>query len=165
VLADGVAKGASIDDLATGLSHVFQVASDSRASTIARTEVISAYNGSAQMAAEQMPSDVVGGQEWIATRDGVTREDHAAADGQTVPMGEPFDVGGEMLDYPGDENGDPANTINCRCTVGFLTPDEMDGQEAERSADLGAARVALAMVEPGSEINERALRSALRRAA
>jgi HK97 family phage portal protein len=165
VLADGVGKGASIDDLATGLSHVFQVASDSRATTIARTEVISAYNGSAQMAAEQMPSDVVGGQEWIATRDGVTREDHAAADGQTVPMGEPFDVGGEMLDYPGDENGDPANTINCRCTVGFLTPDEMDSQEAERSADLGVARVALAMVEPGSEINERALRSALRRAA
>ena len=112
-LADGVANGASIDDLASAVQHVFDVADRSRALTIARTEVISASNGSASLAAAQLPADVAGGQEWISTRDGRTRDDHADADGQVVVMGAPFDVGGEPLLYPGDPAGDGGNVINC----------------------------------------------------
>lgn len=112
-LADGVAQGASIDDLAAGVQHVFDVASTSRARTIARTEVISASNGSASLAAAQLPADVAAGQEFIATRDERTRDDHTDADGQIVAMGQPFDVGGESLLYPGDPAGSPENVINC----------------------------------------------------
>jgi hypothetical protein len=36
-----------------------------------------------------------------------------------------FDVGGEALLYPGDPSGSAANTVQCRCTVAFLTPEEM----------------------------------------
>lgn len=114
-LADGVAQGASIDDLAASVQDVFDVASRNRALTIARTEVISASNGSASLAAAQLPADVAAGQEFIATRDERTRDDHSEADGQIVAMGQPFDVGGESLLYPGDPAGSAENVINCRC--------------------------------------------------
>lgn len=58
-------------------------------------------------------------KEWIATSDDRTRPEHASADGQRVPINEPFVVGGEKLMYPGDYSlgASPWNTINCRCTV------------------------------------------------
>jgi HK97 family phage portal protein len=131
-LRAGVAEGESIDDLAARVRHVFDVASQSRATVIARTEVISAYNGAAVQGAATLSADVVAGQEWIATRDGRTRSAHAAADGQVVPVGSPFEVGGDSLAYPGDPSGRSKNTVQCRCTVAFLTPKEM--------ADLGVGR-------------------------
>jgi HK97 family phage portal protein len=145
-LADGAAEGESIPELAARVRHVFDVASTSRATTIARTEVISAYNGSASLSAATLPGDVVAGQEWIATRDGRVRPEHAAADGQMVPMGATFDIGGAAMAYPGDPSGDPGLTVNCRCTVAFLTPDEYDAEAAGRSIPVGAARALLTML-------------------
>lgn len=123
-LNEGVAAGESIDDLATRIRTLFQQTYASRAETVARTEVISAYNGAATLGAATLPADVVAAQEWIATRDARTREAHASVDGQTIPIGQAFDVGGAQMAYPGDPAGGAKNTVNCRCTVAFLTPDE-----------------------------------------
>jgi hypothetical protein len=41
------------------------------------------------------------------------RPDHADAEGQIVGINESFYVGGEYLDYPGDDKGSPEQTINC----------------------------------------------------
>lgn len=161
-LVDGVAQGASIDDLAAAVRDVFDVASRNRSLTIARTEVISAANGSASLAAAQLPGDVAAGQEWIATRDGRTRDDHAEADGQVVTIGVPFTVGGEPLAYPGDPAGSPENTISCRCTVAFLTPQDMEGRS--RVVPLTAARSVLRLV-PVGEFDEARVRRALEAAA
>ena len=158
-LVDGVAQGMSIDDLAAEVQHVFDVASSSRARTIARTEVISAANGSASLAAAQLPADVAGGQEWISTRDERTRDDHVDADGQVVVMGSPFEVGGESLLYPGDPAGDGGNVINCRCTVAFLTPDEMATRS--RVVSLSTARAVLRLVTAGDVFDEVRVRRAL----
>lgn len=162
-LVDGVAQGASVDDLAASVRHVFDVASTSRARTIARTEVISAANGSASLAAAQLPADVAGGQEWISTRDDRTRDDHVDADGQVVVMGAPFEVGGESLLYPGDPAGDGGNVINCRCTVAFLTPEEMATRS--RSVSLSTARAVLRLVAVGDVFDEVRVRRALEAAA
>jgi phage portal protein BeeE len=123
-LAEGVANGEDIPSLAGRIQSVFADASDRRATTIARTEVISGFNAAQNTVAGQLPADVVGGQEWIATRDDRTRDEHIDADGQVIAMDESFDVGGEALAYPGDDAGSAWNVINCRCTVAFLTPDE-----------------------------------------
>lgn len=159
-LAEGVGAGESIPDLAGRVSHVFDVASGSRATTIARTEVVSASNASASLAAAQLPSDVVGGQEWIATADGRTREDHLALDGEVIAIGEAFSNG---LAYPGDPSGDPADTVNCRCTVAFLTPDEMAdvGRSRSRVVPLGVATLAIRTLRPGDEFDEREFRRSL----
>jgi SPP1 gp7 family putative phage head morphogenesis protein len=165
-LADGVSQGASIDDLAASVQQVFDVASSSRAKTIARTEVISASNGSASLAAAQLPADVAAGQEWISTRDERTRDDHADADGQVVAMGQPFDVGGEALLYPGDPGGDGGNVINCRCTVAFLTPKDMEGRSRPvRVVPLRLAQFALRTVTVGGDFDEHEFRRSLQEAA
>lgn len=148
-LQDGVAAGEDINRIAARVQDVFAQASTNRAKTIARTEVISAANGSASLAASQLPSDVAAGQEFIATRDERTRDDHAEADGQIVAMGEPFIVGGESLLYPGDPAGSAENVINCRCTVAFLTPADFERAGRSRVVPLAVAKYALRTVRQG----------------
>lgn len=160
-LADGVAQGASIDDLAASVQDVFDVASRSRAQTIARTEVISASNGSASLAAAQLPADVAAGQEFIATRDERVRDDHADADGQIVAMGQPFDVGGESLLYPGDPAGSPENVVNCRCTVAFLTPADLERAGRSRQVGLSLAKFAVRSLAPGAPFDADEFRRSL----
>lgn len=166
-LAEGVAAGESIDDIADRIRGLFQQTYASRAETVARTEVISAYNGAAVLGASTLPADVVAAQEWIATRDGRTREEHAAADGQLRRIGEAFEVGGASMAYPGDPNGGAGNVVNCRCTVAFLTPDEyaeLTGAEPVQ-VPVGAARTALKMIETGAPFDEMRFRRALEAAA
>lgn len=168
-LADGVANGASIDDLASAVQDVFTNASTNRAKTIARTEVISASNGSATLTASQLPPDVCAGQEWISTRDDRTRGndekdefDHLSVDGQVVAMGAPFEVGGESLLYPGDPDGDGGNVINCRCTVAFLTPKDMEGRSApRRTVPLTVARLAFRTLRAGEPFDAAEFRRSL----
>lgn len=91
-----------------------------RAENIARTEMSAAQTLGQDRAYGQMIED---GQiaavdfEWDATGDGRTRETHAAAEGQTVPHGQPFTVGGYQMMGPGDSSlGAPASETNrCRC--------------------------------------------------
>lgn len=167
-LSEGAAAGESIPDLAVRVRDVFDVASTARSQMIARTEVISAYNGSASLAAAQLPDDVVGGQEWISTSDGRTREDHADADGQTVGVGEAFTVGGEQLAYPGDPSASPDNVINCRCTIGLLTPEQMPGAQPSTTAGrpndplLKDALEEMRKWLPGRDFDELAFRRGLR---
>lgn len=54
---------------------------------------------------------------WVTMHDDRVREGHSAADGQEVPLGSPFVVDGEYLQYPGDPHGSPENVVNCRCIV------------------------------------------------
>lgn len=95
----------------------------SRAMTIARTETHKAANTSqyyrASVASQDSELDVI--VEWISTNDGRVRDDHKHADGQTRPIGQPFNVGGELLMYPSDPKGSAANVINCRCVLGYDT--------------------------------------------
>lgn len=167
VMATGVTEGATLDEIADGIAAVFTDAGTNRATVIARTEVISAYNAASQLGATILGGDVVAAQEWIATRDGRTRPAHAAADGQTIPIGATFDVGGDRLAYPGDPNGSADNTIQCRCTIGFLTPDELDDRAAHPAATrvgLDVARTVLA-ITAGSGFDPLTVRRALEEAA
>lgn len=161
-LRAGVAAGEDIDTIAARVRHVFNVASESRATTIARTEVISAFNGSATQVALELGGDLVGGQEWIATRDARVRASHAEADGQVVALDAAFNVGGWSIDYPGGD-GPADEVVNCRCTVAFLTPEEMAGRAAPRGevrmvsiddANRLAVRVALGQIETTEAVAE-----------
>lgn len=160
-MSEGTIAGETLDEIAARIRHVFDVADTARSVTIARTEVISAYNGATAEFAAEVGTDVVGGQEWIATRDGRTREDHAGADGQVVVGVGPFDVGGEQLEYPGDPNGSPDNIINCRCALALLTPEDVAGlDDTGRDVGLGEARLLLSLA---THLDERQLRAAIRK--
>lgn len=92
----------------------------SRADVIGTTEGNTAWHLGQQDGVTTASKDygVTGTQTWNAVMDAATREAHADADGQTVPLGETFSVGGEDLYYPGG-GGDPANNINCRCWITY----------------------------------------------
>jgi hypothetical protein len=85
-----------------------------RSNTISRTEIVSASNAGDISGARSTGLDLE--KSWLSTRDDRTREDHMDADGQLVGLNDPFTVGGEQLDQPGDPAGSPGNVINCRCT-------------------------------------------------
>lgn len=134
-MSEGTAAGESIPSIADRIQTVFGDASDARATMIARTEVLSAYNGSTELIGRNLPSDIVNGKEWLATSDDRTREDHMIADGQQVATGEAFTVGDSEMQYPGDPEGSAAEAINCRCKTVLLTPGDWNGPDWISTAD------------------------------
>lgn len=126
-LTEGSLLGEGIDALRDRVLDLF-TSSESRARTVARTTVVGSANGATHDAYESV-QETVGPlmKEWIATDDERTRETHWDADGQTVGYDEPFVVGADLLDYPGDPAGSAEEVINCRCAVAY--------HEAEPSED------------------------------
>lgn len=108
---EGAAKAA------TRVADVLQV-SAARATTIARTEAAGAVSGADQGVAQELhTAGIVTRKTWLATSDERTRESHSDADGQSVDVNQPFDVGGEEIMYPGDPDGEAGEVVNCRCTT------------------------------------------------
>lgn len=54
---------------------------------------------------------------WLATLDMRTRHAHRVLDGQRREIGEPFEVEGDTIRYPGDPEAPPHQVYNCRCTL------------------------------------------------
>lgn len=120
VIKRAVDQGLSIDRTQALIRSEFTAMSRLRAERIARTEIVSASNMGSQLAAESTGLTLV--KEWLATRDGRTRDDHAEADGQTVGLNEYFVVGGEQMMQPGDPSASASQTINCRCVAVYREP-------------------------------------------
>jgi len=123
ILADARANGQSIPEMVKATKQYFDGIAY-RAERVARTNVIAVNNSAAQ---DTYVENGVKQHEWLATHDERTRGesnghpndefDHMAADGEVVDITAPFMNTGGPLMYPGDPDGDPANTINCRCTI------------------------------------------------
>jgi hypothetical protein len=72
------------------------------------------------------PPSVTGGtlrespvsKEWVTVGDERVREAHVLADSQTQTLNKPFNVGGDLLRWPGDTSlgAQAGNVINCRCS-------------------------------------------------
>ena len=97
-----------------------------RATVVARTETMGALNAGRQdaFAAVAEELDEPFEQMWVATLDKRVRHSHRRADGQRVPTGQPFLVGGASLRFPGDPMGPGKEVISCRCTTILLEPGE-----------------------------------------
>lgn len=130
-LALGYEAGESIEQLATRLRTVAKI-SEPRALTIARTEVVPAANfGSLQQLKAVGFTDEECQKEWLATNDARTREAHREADGQRVGLSEPFHVGGDWLQVPGDPAGRADNVLKCRCSVAYVFDDDEDDNDED----------------------------------
>ncbi len=92
---------------------------------IVRTETTAAANYGTIYAGGT--AGVVYDKVWISSNDARTRRrpddkfDHVQVNGQKVPKDGFFNVQGDLIRFPGDPKGNPANTINCRCSV-VLSP-------------------------------------------
>ena len=93
-----------------------------RADAIARTETHNAAMYATKESASKLQVDTESNlnKYWIAVHDTRTRDRHAAMSSHSaIPLDSKFDVGGQMMDRPGDPAGGAKNVINCRCTIAF----------------------------------------------
>lgn len=96
-----------------------------RSEVIARTESLRAVNAGNQLAWQQavdegkVPASAVR-RKWVFTHDKRTRHAHRLIPGMNKDgrgLNEPFATIDGPLMFPGDPNGPPQATINCRCTL------------------------------------------------
>ena len=109
------AEGEGIVAIQERLSAFYSgIKSDWQTERIARTTMTGAANAGAQEAWDQ--SGVVKDRQWLsALLPGRTRLDHELAHGQLRGVREAFQVGPDLLMYPGDPSGSAGNIINCLC--------------------------------------------------
>lgn len=128
-ITSSILMGAGIGKIADDLQD--RLANMSRASAIrtARTAFTEAQNAGRQDAYEAAAAmGIEVKKRWIATKDFRTRHAHGVADGQTVPIDQPFKVDGWDMKYPCDPSAPGYLVYNCRCTTRTV---EKDGIEAE----------------------------------
>lgn len=125
-LLESLAEGPAIGSLRSRILKVLEDLKDdlavlqdrlgARALMIARTETASASN-----AARVRQFEVAGvvQHEWASAGDDLVRDGHAI-DGEVVRIGDPFSNG---LRWPGDPQGPPGMTINCRCVALAVIPE------------------------------------------
>jgi SPP1 gp7 family putative phage head morphogenesis protein len=116
VIELGVRKGLTSEEMATSIQQaVGGTYSAYRAEALARLEINRMLNW-IDLEAMRL-SGVIAGKTWLSMQDAFVRDSHDAADGQTVPVNQPFVVGGMRMMYPGDPAGGPKETVNCRCSM------------------------------------------------
>lgn len=143
-LADGIGKGETLSQLVSRVNEVFgeRIA---RSAVIARTESHAAMNGGRlegwTQAQEQTGLKLR--KQWLTSKDENVRGtpdgrykdsefSHFHADGQSVPVEQPFFVGdrhkktGEHCMSPGDRTLSAGNRVNCRCTMVVVVDDLPD---------------------------------------
>lgn len=116
-IAQGILQGESIPKIANRLQGV--AAMDRNAAIRnARTYTTAAENkGRVDSIARANDMGIPADQEWLAVLDDRTRMEHRHLDGQTRPVGEPFETDGYRIMYPGDPDAEPEMIYNCRCTL------------------------------------------------
>lgn len=121
-LKDAIDNGDSVQAFAKTIRDTFDAFGRNRSLSIARTEITSSVNYGAT---ETLNAEGYQEKEWSTVMDGRERDSHAEADGQTVPIDEPFKLAGGDAMYPGDPSLPPEESVNCRCTtLGTGVPEE-----------------------------------------
>lgn len=144
VLSDAALTGASFDDIVRQLTSSTELGA-MRARRIARTETVTAANGSAMVYAQT--SGNVMEKIWISVKDKRTRHNawanHKTIDGTTIDINEPFNLKSQKLGdiqmmQPGvrkQPNGLPvpaSQVVNCRCVVAFQAKRDRQGRIIRR---------------------------------
>lgn len=132
IVQQGIANGASVDDVAKSIMDSSDMFEPSRAMTIARTEMLTAVSlGQASMmnlAAKAIPGLK---KAWVTAQDEDVRESHKNINGEIREADEKFSNG---LMYPRDPDGEAGDTINCRCVLVTLAPEDLEDYRAELEA-------------------------------
>lgn len=118
-LQEGLNGGDTKKELMSRIAVVFENIKQTRADTIANTETASAFNYSRDLS---MKEAGVTHKKWLLSHSPLIkmhRPTHVEHNGQTVPVGDPFDIGGVKFMYPTDDSlgAGPEDIINCHCVA------------------------------------------------
>lgn len=113
-ITQSLIKGEGIKKMSVRITDALEKNANN-AVRIARTETTRVMNMARLDTIQKAETDSVKlMKRWVATNDERTRDSHASINGLAIPNDKPFPNG---LMYPGDQTGDPAETINCRCSL------------------------------------------------
>lgn len=118
LVEQGLDDGLGVDAIGKMIRERTIPMSRLRGHVIARTETKFASSWANDTAAQESGLELQ--KEWASGMDDRVRESHIDADGQRVAMGERFNVGGYLLEYPGDASGPAEEVIMCRCVTLYL---------------------------------------------
>lgn len=146
----GYREGSTLPEVASAIRSVIPSIARYRSDAIARTETHGAANYGSNEAAKLTGLPLR--REWLAAEDERTRDTHKEADGQIVGLDEAFTVGDSLLMYPGDPSGPPEETVNCRCTLGYLVDDGIDSwTDSSGNPDAGPGLVEVTPPAPAPQ--------------
>ncbi len=121
-MAAGLEAGEAVAGLRKRLMDVFDIAERSRATNIARTETIWAWNEGAVEGYIQ--SGVVSKKQWLSSGDSRSCEFCLSMDGKIVDVegdffgkGDKYDVGGKVLSFDYENISHPPIHCQCRCCI------------------------------------------------
>ena len=115
---EGLQEGLGTASIASNIRSRAPILAGVRAAIIARTETHSASQWAQVEAIRDTGLQLR--KEWVAAADERTRVDHSIANGQIVRQNEKFEVGSDLMEYPGDPSASAENVINCRCVLNFV---------------------------------------------
>ena len=129
-VTSGIIRGLPPGKIANELMASITGMERANAVRAARTGITAAQNAGrmdSYVAAEKMGIQIT--RRWINTKDSKTRDSHQNVE-DVKGTKEPFNVGGEMMMFPGDTSLGASgwNIYNCRCSMRTV---EKDGIEAE----------------------------------
>ena len=113
----GYTDGQSVLQVSRAIQSATDAISRPRADMLARSDLNGIANAGSLLAAQTTGAAAY--KVWTSAGDDRVRPDHEDADGQTVAIGDTFDVGGEAAMYPGDPSLSWDESANCRCTVTY----------------------------------------------
>ena len=118
IVSDSFAAGKTAEETAVAIRETFTNVTRVSSEMLSQTELTALVNERSVVAAQKAFPDGVS-KTWLSVGDNRVRAAHAAAVGQTVPIDQPFSVGGASLMYPGDPTGPLRLVARCRCRLSY----------------------------------------------
>ena len=134
-ITDGIEKQQTVDEMVRGLKEMFTNPDEigGRLERIVRTETLTAASIGQSQAMNDAGSVIPGlKKSWVNAGDDRVRglkasdgADHWSMQGMIVDFDKPFTDprNGEKLMYPRDTNGSAGSTIQCRCALIYMPPE------------------------------------------
>lgn len=100
-----------------------------RSNTISRTEATTISNLGKEIGARSWIDEQGGGgyKVWLGRADKRERKTHLHTNNIVLPIGEMYDLDGELCERPGDVTLSAKERINCRCTQSLMSTNRYNG--------------------------------------
>lgn len=136
IIDKGVKDRKTILEIRKDITDKVKDLSVGRATTIARTEVLTAVSlgkAAAMKDMEKVFEDEPLVKLWLTAGDDRVRDTHVDLDGEAIPVGETFENG---LDYPRDPSGDASEVINCRCDISVVPAKDLGLVQTDQPSEF-----------------------------
>ncbi|MYX26766.1 phage portal protein [Streptomyces sp. SID8381] len=122
-LDEGQQAGAALTDLIGTVGQMLGGEESTNViASIAESAATATVNGAADAVAAAVGPGIA--RTWRTRRDERVRPAHAAAEGVTLPVKQPFEMEGWPVRFPGDPLAPRSLTVNCRCRLHYRTAPE-----------------------------------------